>query len=201
MRLGRLPVAIAVGALATACDASTSEPFVRRSFGFTFESDLGGWAADATDLDDPPVTWSIVRSDELAERGDWSVELFLDNENDAGKIWIERAFELTPGASYDVEVAFDLASADFGIVNRWRIIAGVSAENPEIADDLSFQDETGNGAEDDVGFVWLPKRYAFQNVEADPDTGVLWVSIGVWGTFETPRTYFIDDVELIFTRR
>lgn len=201
MRPRRLPVAIAVGALATACDASTSEPFERRTFGFTFEGDLGDWAADGTDLDDPPVTWSIERSDELAERGEWSVKLFLDNENDAGKIWLERAFALTPGVAYDVEVAFDLASADFGIVNHWRIIAGVSASDPETVDDLSFQDETGNGAEDDVGFVWLPKRYAFQNVVADPDTGVLWVSIGVWGTFETPRTYFIDDVELIFTRR
>lgn len=201
MRLRRLPVAIAVGALATACDVSSSEPFLRRTFGFTFESDLGGWTTDGTDLEDPPVTWSIERSDELAERGDWSVRLSLDNLNDAGKIWMERAFELQPGSTYDVEAAFDFATADFGDFGLWTIIAGVSFEDPETVDDLTFREETGTGSDEDAGHVWTARRYELGTLTADPETGLLWVALGVWGTFETARTYYIDDVELIFTRR
>jgi hypothetical protein len=194
------PIASAVGILAAACGASTNEPFVRQTFGFTFESDLGQWVADGTDLDDPPVTWSVERSDELAERGEWSVRLFLDNVNDAGKIWMERAFVLQPGATYDVEVAFDFASADFGDIGLWTIIAGVSGSDPETVDDLAFRDDTGNGAGDDVGHVWGTRTYPLGTATAGDD-GLLWVALGVWGTFETPRTYFIDDVELTFTRR
>jgi hypothetical protein len=195
-----VPVASAVGVLAAACGASTDEPFLRQTFGFTFESDLGGWVADGTDLDDPPVTWSVERSDELAERGDWSVRFSLDNLNDAGKIWMERPFELQPGATYDVEAAFDFASADFGDIGLWTIIAGVSEADPETVDDLDFQDETGNGASDDVGHVWGARSYSLGTATAGGN-GLLWVALGVWGTFETSRTYFVDDLELTFTRR
>jgi hypothetical protein len=195
-----VPVASAVGVLAAACGASTDEPFLRRTFGFTFESDLGGWVADGTDLDDPPVTWSVERSDELAERGDWSVRLSLDNLNDAGKIWMERPFELQPGATYDVEVAFDFASADFGEFGLWTIIAGVSAADPETVDDLVFRDETGNGADEDMGHLWGARSYPLGTATTDAE-GLLWVALGVWGTFETTRTYFLDDLELTFTRR
>jgi hypothetical protein len=31
--------------------------------------------------------------------------------------------------------------------------------------------------------------------------GELWLALGVWGTFETPRTYSIDDVAVVFTPR
>lgn len=195
-----MPIALAVGVLAAACDVSTSEPFIRRTFGFTFENDIGEWIADATDIDDPPVTWSVERSDQLAEGGEWSVRLSLDNLNDAGKIWMEREFQLTPGLTYEVEVAFDFASADFGDVNLWTIIAGATPADPEIADDLTFQDETGNGADADVGHVWTARRYELGAVTADPE-GSIWVALGVWGIFETARTYYIDDVELIFTRQ
>lgn len=200
MNRGWLPIASAVGVLAAGCSASTGEPFLRQTFGFTFESDLGQWVEDGTDLLDPPVTWSVVRSDELAERGAWSVRLALDNLNDMGKIWMERAFELRPGATYDVDVAFDFASADFGEIGRWTIIAGVSDADPETADDLTFQDETGNGAGQDAGHVWGRRSYPLGTVTTGED-GLLWIAIGVWGTFETPRTYFVDDVEVGFTLR
>ena len=195
-----LPIAAAVGVLAGGCGASTNEPFLLQTFGFTFESDPGGWTADGTDLEDPPVTWSVERSDELAERGDWSMRLSLENLNDAGKIWMERAFQLQPGATYDVEVAFDFASADFGDIGLWTIIATVSEADPETVDDLVFRDDTGNGSGEDVGHVWVTRTYSLGTATADGQ-GLLWVALGVWGTFETSRTYFIDDLELSFMLR
>jgi hypothetical protein len=195
-----LPIASAVGVLAGGCSASTDEPFLRQTFGFTFETDAGDWVPDGTDLEDPPVTWSVERSDELAERGNWAIRLSLDNLNDAGKIWMERAFELRPNGTYDVEVAFDFASADFGEIGLWTIIAGVSETDPETVDDLVFRDETGNGSSEDVGHLWGTRSYSLGPATADDD-GLLWVALGVWGTFETTRTYFVDDFELTFTLR
>jgi len=195
-----LPIASAVGVLAGGCSASTDEPFLRQTFGFTFESDAGDWVPDGTDLEDPPVTWSVERSDDLAERGNWAIRLSLDNLNDAGKVWMERAFELRPGTTYDVEVAFDFASADFGEIGLWTIISGVSETDPETVDDLVFRDETGNGSSEDVGHLWGTRSYSLGPATADED-GLLWVALGVWGTFETSRTYFVDELEVTFTLR
>jgi hypothetical protein len=34
---------------------------------------------------------------------------------------------------------------------------------------------------------------------SDPG-GRIHIVIGVWGTWETPRTYYVDNVRLLFTR-
>ena len=188
-----------VSALCLGCadDPSGLDGIIR--FSTSFESGLDGFAADGTDLDDPPVEWMIGRSQERADDGAWSVRLELDNFNDAGKIWIERAFQVEAGRTYDVEVSYAFATADFGDFNNWTIIAGVTPAEPETVDDLTFQGETGNGEEEDVGYVWLEKNHAL-TATADAG-GELWLALGVWGTFETPRTYYLDDVEIVFTPR
>jgi hypothetical protein len=165
-----------------------------------FEIELAPWSADGTDLDDPPVTWSIERSQDRAAEGAWSVRLSLDNLNDQGKIWIEQAIgNLEPGRRYDVRMSFSLASADFGTINLWRIIAGASGTDPENAAQLIFQDETGNGAGSDVGFRWIEKSYQMEAVTSAE--GTLWFAIGVWGTSEFSRAYYIDDVVIVLTRQ
>lgn len=168
-------------------------------FETSFETGLDGFVADGTDLDDPPVEWSIERSEEEADDGVWSVRLELDNLNDAGKIWIERAFELEAGRTYDVELSYAFGTSDFGDINNWTIIAGVAAESPETVDDLAFQGSTTTGEDEDRGVVWLEKSHAFSAVAGA--SGELWISLGVWGTFETPRTYYLDDVAIVFTSR
>lgn len=188
--LATLPLALA------GCNASSSEPFVRHTFGFTFEATLEPWTPDGTDLDDPPVTWSIERSDARAERGQWSARYMLDNVNDAGKIWLETAVVgLTPGVTYDVRIEFDFGSDD-GEINAWTILAGVTDGDPEAFEDLTTRESTespgGAGT-----FAWERKVYETTVTTTD---GVAWFHIGVWGTFESPRTYFVDDIDLELVR-
>jgi hypothetical protein len=200
MRIPLGHVALAVPLLLGACaEDSTTGPDGTILFETSFEEGFDGFQADGTDLDDPPVEWSIERSQEESEDGAWSVRLVLDNLNDAGKIWIERAFDLEPGVTYDVEVSYTFGTSDFGDINTWTIITGIAHEDPEIVDDLEFQGTTSTGEDEDQGLVWLEKSFSF-TATANAE-GELWVSIGVWGTFETPRTYFVDDVRVEFTPR
>lgn len=191
-------VAPLTGALACDGDAPTGPPDGIR-FETGFETGLDGFTPDGTDLDDPPVDWAVERSNERAASGAWSVRLHLENLNDAGKIWLERAFELEADRTYDVELAFDFGSADWGDINHWTIIAGVSDTDPEDRDDLTFQEDTGNGAGSDVGYVWERKEYGF--TAGTGGDGLLWVFLGVWGTSEFGRTYFVDDVVVVITPR
>ena len=189
---------LALSATLFGCDDSTG-PDNRDMFTFSFEEDLDDWTAEGIDLDDPPVTWSIEQSEDTASVGDGSAKLVLDNRNDAGKIFLQRTFELEPDTDYDVEIEFDFATADWGDTNLWRIIAGAHTEAPVEADDLVFQGETANGEDEDGDHVWLEKRY---NMQATSDSeGDLVVAIGVWGTYEVERTYYIDGVRLTFTER
>jgi hypothetical protein len=146
------------------------------------------------------IDWSVEPSIQLARSGQWSVKYFMENLNDAGKIWIERPFQVEAGGRYSVEVRYEFATRDFGSVNLFQIITGVLPESPQETDDLipTFQDQTGNGHDTDVGFRWINKAYDF-TVTAGED-GTLHVLIGVWGTWETQRTYYVDDVRITLTR-
>ena len=190
---------VALLALVAGCGDDAVGPRDGFVFETSFESGLDGFVVDGTDLDDPPIEWAIERSDDRANDGAWSVQLELQNLNDAGKIWIERRFDLEPNRAYDVDLTYAFASADFGDINQWTIIAGVMPFDPETADDLPFRGSTGNGADDDVGFVWL-EFVAPLEVTTGP-TGEAWLSLGVWGTSEFTRRHHFDDVRIAFTPR
>jgi hypothetical protein len=190
---------LALAAVLGACDDDSTGPDDQETFTFSFEDDLQGWAAQGIDLDDPPVTWAITQSEDTSTAGDGSAKFVLDNLNDAGKIFLERAFELEPDTEYDVRIAFDFASADWGDQNHWTIIAGAHAAPPEDRDDLRMQGNTANGEDEEGEHVWLEKSYDLQ-VTSD-DEGNVVIAVGVWGTYEVERTYYIDDLRITFTER
>ena len=192
-----------------------SAPAPRSESTYSFETDWEGWAPDATDIafgnctagasagrasgmraGNCTVDWLIERTTEQAHEGAASVKLFLNNTNDEGKIWIERAFNVTTGRSYRVHVAFAFASADFGSVNHWMILTGALSEQPRTADDLTGMNRgnTGNGLDAPGGYVWSEKGY--DSTVAPGAGGCLWVLVGVWGTWETPRTYYVDAIQV-----
>ena len=164
-------------------------------YSFSFERSMEGWQANGLDLDNPPVEWSIEASRDIARDGKSSVRLYLNNINDAGKIWIERSFDVEPNRVYQVRVEYFLASADWGDVNLWTIITGVVPESA--GKELSYQDTTGNNSRQEEGFVWLHKGYDF-TVDSGAE-GRLIAIIGIWGTWETARTYYLDSINVTFS--
>jgi len=167
-----------------------------KSFTYSFEKTLHGWESSGTDLGNPPINWSINRSNEIAYDGNYSVQLLLDNMNDAGKIWIEKEFNLNRNIQYNITISYKFATADYGDVNLFRIIAGISKNSPEDKEDLTFQEDTGYPGEREDGFVWLNKTYNFTADMATQES--VFVFLGVWGTWETLRIYFIDDIKITF---
>ncbi|MFH1221207.1 MAG: hypothetical protein V1694_12250 [Candidatus Eisenbacteria bacterium] len=47
-----------------------------------------------------------------------------------------------------------------------------------------------------MGYLWTGKQYTIDRRSSA--NGKLYVSIGVWGTWETPRTYYVDFVYIAF---
>jgi hypothetical protein len=161
---------------------------------FSFEKGMDGWVAQGTDLSNPTDEWFIERSEDMASEGKVSLKAYLNNLNDAGKIWIQRPFDVDSNSYYQVHVEYDFASADYGDLNLWTIITGALLGPPTKADELVYQRDTGNGGDKDDGYKWLHKTYTF-DMRTGPEEEI-YVIIGVWGTWETNRTYYIDNVKI-----
>lgn len=155
----------------------------------SFETSMDNWTANGTDLTDPPITWWITPTSNQSYDGNRSLELYLNNLNDAGKIWIQRAIQALPNTQYYITVTYQLGTTDYGM-NPFTIITGVTPQPPQNTT-LTYQDTTDNG-QDNGTLTWLTKSYDF--VTTTTDTGLLYPAIGVWGTWETNRTYYLDDV-------
>ena len=182
-----------------ACDQVGDIVFVPEfDLSYSFEGGLEGWFGNGVDLTDPIVTWSVQASNEQSSHGGSSARLYVDNANGMAKVWMERAAVVGASVEYDVDISFDFGTADFGEVNLWRILAGAHTGSPGTAAALEVQDATGNGSASSVGVQWLQKSYRVQAV-SDPG-GHIQIVVGVWGTWQTPRTYYIDNVRLLFTR-
>ena len=159
---------------------------------YSFEGGLEGWAPIGVDLSDPTVTWGIQTNGDVVSTGSRAVRFALDNTNGKGKIWIEREFEVEAERAYDVTITFDLASADSG--DPWRILAGAHGAPPVTAAELTVQDATATADQ----YEWTERNYTVRAM-SDQD-GAIYVVIGLWGTSAEDRTYYVDNVRLVFTR-
>ena len=169
---------------------------------FSFEDGLGDWSPDAADVTvgGETLEWEITSTDEAARDGKRALRFTLDNRSDAGKIWIERRFELQPQTSYSVFIELALGTADSGDLNLWTVIAGAFPHSPETREDLAgaFQDDAGHDQGPGAGLVWVEKSYDI--LARTNSDGVLHVALGLWGTYEVARTYYLDAVQISFTR-
>ncbi len=189
-------------AILSACDFDGSGleivPKFDDRFSFETDADMEEWDARGLDLDDPPITWEIARSTEQATEGAHAVRFRLDNLNDQGKIWIERRYEVAPDQESGVTITFDLVTPDFGTVHLWRRLAGAAPDAPMTAADLISSLDTGNGEPSDVGFQTVEKTVTVLT-KSDED-GEMFVYVGIWGTSEFSRTYYVDDLHAVFMR-
>ena len=170
------------------------------SYTYSFESGtLEGWTADAADQGQ--CAWHITPSTKLPHAGLWSLEYYMNNINDATKIWIERSYDVLAGRRYDVTLTWKLATKD-SRNSACPIIAFVDDHNLETHDDdiqvIGYSDSGGFGT-----YVWLSESYTrtgvLPGISAVPNQGKIWVAIGMWGTFEVDFTWYVDEVTVDIT--
>ena len=171
----------------------TIQPPLIPEYSESFENSFGGWIPDhQIDCEDtiPPscvFNWSIKRSTQRAYDGIYSLEGYLDGSNDDGTIWVERPFALAPNSVVDQKVSFYLWS-EFISITKWPVVAYIGLSNPERERDFNIIGGTDEAA------GW--KRYAYETKITTDSTGIVWVAFGFGATWEAPRTYFLDFVQV-----
>jgi len=194
-RSGWLALLVILAAVFGGCTSLRSPAGEGDYYLFPFENDLEGWVTKGADLGRPPVNWSISRSGEMVKGGSSAVVFDLANSGSQANIWLERQFPLEAGQRYRVRVAYDFASADHGDA-PWRLITGIAPSRFTGGGDLVYQGDTASGAA--PGFQWQEKSYELI-VQANAE-GNVYAAIGVQGTGEGQRRYFLDNVRITFTR-
>lgn len=193
-----IPLLFSAGQISTVARPTTDQLTESSSF----ETGFDGWSIKNTDVwGDPPEAWSITRSQDMATDGTTSVKFFLANFNDAEKLWIERPFSVAPGQIFDVKVEYTIAAVnpiDGGPL--FTIMTGVLKRSPNTREDLapSYKDEAHNGSSES-GYKWLDKQYEF-TVKANEE-GVLYVVIGIWGTWEVSKIFYVDNVQVTISKK
>ncbi len=178
------------------CDPGSLEVQPEVEERFSFEADLEGWSVAASGLGEPPAAWGAGRSTDQAFAGDAAVSLSLDNATSQGRVFLRRRFDIAPATDYAVELSFALGTADEGTANLWNLVAGVGRDAPSGGGLVTIGD-TGGGA---GGLQWVQKT-ASLDLRTGPDSGRLWIGLGIWGTSAFAREYFIDDVSVRIRRR
>ncbi len=166
------------------------------TYTYSFKNNMEGWDNSGISLDTPLIDWVVDVSDDISSDGDYSVMLYLNNITEESAIWIDRYYNLKPHCRYSVHIEYDFASADWSDDSLWTIIASVLPASSQIK--AMYQEDTGNGASAEDGFVWLHKSYDL--IATTFSSGEIYVNIGVRGLPQTARTYYIDNINIIFTR-
>jgi hypothetical protein len=179
-------------------------PTTPLEYTFSFEDGGEGWTPRATDLELEGgfINWSITRGQEQAFDGNTSLEFYLENYNDAGKIWIERPFSVAPNATYQVAIDYAFypgCSADD--IVPFTILTGVFPSLPQTGSALvagANQNPCHQGDSSVIHPQWVVKKFQFTATSAESPT--LYVVIGIWGIWETAMTTCVDSVHITLTQ-
>jgi hypothetical protein len=175
---------------------SLSHNSLSQVYFYSFENTFSGWDTTGIDLqiDDSTLVWSLHPDSELSIDSSYSIRYYLDNGSDAGKIWIQKPFDVEQNTDYIVSIDYKFATSDFEGINLWTIITGVHLSPPTSHQELMFQGHTSNGYDFDIGYIWLDKNYEF--IINSDTSSKLWIAIGIWGNWEGPKTYYLDSLSI-----
>jgi hypothetical protein len=159
----------------------------------SFEEGFGDWTSDADVPLDPnnqgqPVEWHISLASNPSHSGLNSLELFIDGSQDDGTIWIEKEIDVPKNSPIHVTLSFWFYSAQKSDAAIAVVCAYTNVANPEAETDFTVL-----GPANEIA-GW--KEYA---VIANLYTGSndrLWVALGISVRWETPMTYYIDDIKI-----
>jgi hypothetical protein len=156
---------------------------------YSFENDLEGWAARATDYgaDSNPPSWSILPNDLVFLEGKTSLQFTVDSANHKPKLWVEKAYVVEPKKRYRVKIEYSFFSQED--VPNSKIFAGALNRSPQVAEDLEPFYQESVGAYDRV---W--RRYQYEFTVKAKKGGLLYVFIGIFARQQKYQAFNFDNV-------
>ncbi len=165
---------------------------------FSFEGGLDGWVPRASPTLTPVVNWIAEIDGAEFTEGASSVRFELRDSTAAGGVWLERAFALTEVEEYRIDVTSMFGTDATGTV-QWPLILEASdrplSERTTLPTAGNLGPATTGGA---VEWSSLSQSLLYDTAEGQ-DT--IWVAIGVAARSADDRSYYLDDLNLVFTRR
>ncbi len=163
----------------------------------SWETDMGEWAKDYDLPRDPgsnaeheaggTVYWHIERTDKIAYKGMWCLELAIDGSQDDGTVWMERMVPTNPKAPVTVVfIDFYVHSKWKSPVNQWKILAYAGVKNPQKEDDFTMVGYT------EPGVGWF--RYSLVERIWTHGSDDIYVAFGISVLWEGYREYHFDHV-------
>ncbi|UCG70327.1 MAG: hypothetical protein JSV09_04730, partial [Thermoplasmata archaeon] len=163
----------------------------------SWETDMGLWTKDYDLPEDPNfmgeseagklVYWHIERTDKIAYKGDWCLELAIDGSQDDGTVWMERIVPAHRKAPVTIVfIDFYVHSKWESPVNQWKIVAYAGVKDPERENDFTIIGYT------EPGVGW----YRYRMVERIWTHGNedIFVAFGISVLWEGYREYHFDHV-------
>ena len=163
---------------------------------YSFENDFDGWTSRALDFDaeSNPPSWSVQPSGFVFQEGQTSLEFTINSPTRKPKVWIEKAFQVTPKKKYRVKVEYSFFSQDD--VPNSKIFAGAMQGSPQITEDLEpFYQESV----DAYDRVW--RRYQYEFVGKAKKSGLIYVVIGMVAKEQKFQAFNFDNVCVTVVRK
>jgi hypothetical protein len=190
---------LATAVLLAGCDKHGIDFIVAPEFddAFSFESGLGDWTGKSRDVTGD--TWGVVQSPDQGFQGTKAARLTLDNVNGQGKVWIEKRYAVEKNQLYQVSVTFVFGTKDLTTADQWQVVYGAALDSPAAVGTPTPRSNASNGQSTDASYKFSRPSLTF-DLMSDAD-GELFVYMGVWGTSPGQRTYYVDDVTVVLTRK
>lgn len=190
-----LPLLLTPIFFAGVCDPGDIDILPVLEDSFSFEVGLEGWSVVASDLGSPAATWSVETSSEQSTSGSNALKIGINNTGGQARVFMKRPFDLEASTDYQIDLGFQLGSSDAGAANAWNVVAGASTLEPVDGAGLAVLGTTENRAGEAT--VQWSERAGILSVRTGPESGRIWISVGVWATSAFDRSYWIDDLAIV----
>jgi hypothetical protein len=156
-----------------------------------FEDGLGDWVAGADVPADPnhpgqKVNWTINVVTNQSFAGNHSAQFYIDGSQDDGTIWLTRNITLTPNTTKNITIYFQLWSNNESFNTIANAVTHISTKNASTEADFHIIGAANQAA------GW--KNYTYTAQVETGASGNVNVALGISAVWETPMTYYIDDV-------
>jgi hypothetical protein len=185
---------------ATACDDDDpAGPVDTITYETSFEEGLDGFTSATDGVLASNSTASASISDDIADSGDQSLEMTVDNNGNA-TLWVERPMlELEADTQYNLNVTFDFGTRDTPAADDWILFVDADPASPDLWADFddALTDDTRGTDDDPASVTWDEKRLT---VAAESGAqGMVYFAIGIRATTDAARSYYIDDLSVTAT--